>query len=173
MLEADRRISLKNLLHETVADLWSWTSDDQNTRSASLYLYNQLNNILVFFGGRANGGYLSLNNQSGSSRALLAVGTSGGYAYVYNSSGNIVGSLFAGSAGDGTLNLMSSSNTNTINLSGQSGVVRCVSVTQTSSRKVKENIEAMDPEEAFKILELVAVTFDYKDKALGTDKRGV
>jgi hypothetical protein len=30
----------------------------------------------------------------------------------------------------------------------------------------------MDPEEARKILELEAVTFDFKDKAQGTDKRG-
>lgn len=172
MFETDRRISLKNKSHETVADLWSWTSDDQNIRTASLYFYNQLKNVLATLGGRSAGGTLYLNNQSGSIRAALSVGTNGGYAYVYNSSGNLVGSLFAGSAGDGTLNLMSSSNTNTINLSGQSGKVTCVSVQQTSSRKVKDNIETMDPDEALKILELVAVTFDYKDKALGTDKRG-
>ena len=57
-----------------------------------------------------------------------------------------------------------------IQLIGNGGVVRCVTVQQTSSRKVKENIKPI--EDAKKILELDAVSFDYKNKALGTDKRG-
>ena len=171
MLEADRRISLKNLQHETVADLWSSTGN--TVRSAFLRIYNAVTGLrLATIAGNDSGGAMSLQNIAGKDQVYCGSGTSGGFLYIYNASGILVGSLFAGTAGDGTLNLMSSSNTNTINLSGQSGVVRCVSVTQTSSRKVKENIEAMDPEEALKILELVAVTFDYKDKALGTDKRG-
>ena len=173
MFEADRRISLKNINHQTVADLWSVSNGDTDAlKSAALWLYNGLGVLLATLRGSANGGALYLNSQSGSSRATLAVGTNGGYAYIYNSSGNLVGSLFAGSAGDGTLNLFDSNGTNTINLSGQSGKVTCVSVQQTSSRKVKVNIKEMDPEEAYKILELVAVTFDYKNKDLGTDKRG-
>ena len=57
-----------------------------------------------------------------------------------------------------------------IQLIGNGGVVRCVTVQQTSSRKVKENVKPI--EDAKKILELDAVSFDYKNKALGTDKRG-
>ena len=45
-------------------------------------------------------------------------------------------------------------------------------MTQTSSRKVKENIKPLTAEEAYKILELVAVTFDFIEKAQGEDKRG-
>lgn len=57
-----------------------------------------------------------------------------------------------------------------IQLIGNGGVVRCVTVQQTSSRKVKENVKPMTDYK--KILDLEAVSFDYKNKALGTDKRG-
>ena len=53
---------------------------------------------------------------------------------------------------------------------GSTGQLTCVSLVQTSSRKVKENIKPI--EDSAKILELDAVSFDYKDKAQGTDKRG-
>ena len=59
-----------------------------------------------------------------------------------------------------------------IQLIGNGGVVRCVTVQQTSSRKVKENIKPMEAEEARKILGLEAVSFDYKNKSSGTNKRG-
>lgn len=59
-----------------------------------------------------------------------------------------------------------------IQLIGNGGVVRCVTVQQTSSRKVKENIKPMEAEEARKILDLEAVSFDYKNKSSGTNKRG-
>ncbi len=59
-----------------------------------------------------------------------------------------------------------------IQLVGNGGVVRCITVQQTSSRKVKENIKPMESEEARKILGLEAVSFDYKNKSSGTNKRG-
>lgn len=55
---------------------------------------------------------------------------------------------------------------------GNSGNIQCVSLTQTSTRKVKENIEELSEDEASKILLLVPVTYDFKDKECGTDKRG-
>lgn len=58
----------------------------------------------------------------------------------------------------------------TISLEGDSGNITCVSLTQTSSRKTKENIKPIEDSE--KILELDAVSFDFKDKAKGADKRG-
>lgn len=63
-----------------------------------------------------------------------------------------------------------SSGDNNIYLRGDTGNIECVSVTQTSSRKMKENIKPI--EDAEKILKLQAVSFDYKDKERGTDKRG-
>ena len=55
---------------------------------------------------------------------------------------------------------------------GRTGIIECVHVNETSSRKVKENIEPMTDEDAEKILELQAVSFDYKNKDRGTDQRG-
>ena len=171
MFEADRRISLKNTIHETVADLWS-TVDTYEERSAFLRLYNKNGAQMVNLTGY-NGGHLYLYDLSGNQISFIGVNSyNGGSVILKNSSGSDTAQLFTGSAADGTLNLFSSSGTNTINESGQSGKITCVSLVQTSSRKVKDNIEPMDPEEAYKILELVAVTFDYKNKDLGTDKRG-
>lgn len=69
---------------------------------------------------------------------------------------------------------------NNIYLRGDSGDIECVSIHVTdlyyytlhnlSSRKVKENIKPIEDSE--KILDLQAVSFDYKDKKRGTDKRG-
>lgn len=67
--------------------------------------------------------------------------------------------------GDGSMSL-----TSNITLYGPTGVITCIRCDQTSSRKVKENIAPI--EDAEKILELQAVSFDFKDAKLGTDKRG-
>ena len=72
----------------------------------------------------------------------------------------------------GSLQLFNSEQSLPVELRGDTGNVRCVSLTQTSSRKVKENIKALALSEAQKVLELEPVTFDFKDKAQGTDHRG-
>lgn len=58
----------------------------------------------------------------------------------------------------------------TIRLEGDSGNITCVKVTETSSRKVKKNIEEMTDTE--KILELRAVRFDFIKEEQGKDQRG-
>jgi hypothetical protein len=78
----------------------------------------------------------------------------------------------ANSASGASMGLCDSAGTINILGSGDTGNVRCVTLTQTSSRKVKDNIKPLEPEEAAKILELEAVSFDYKNKELGTNKRG-
>lgn len=93
------------------------------------------------------------------------------YLYSDASSSQKLRAMLNGS-GYGFLQLFDNNGAMTIMCNGASGNITCVSLTQTSSRKVKDNIEILDPEEARKILELVAVTFDFKDKAQGTDKRG-
>ena len=55
---------------------------------------------------------------------------------------------------------------------GYSGNLRCVTLTQTSSRKVKKNIEPMTDEEGLKILKLTPVTYDFKIEGQGTNMRG-
>ncbi len=92
----------------------------------------------------------------------------GGYG-IRNSSGVVVGRLESQNGG-AYFSLADDVGTQNIYMSGTVGEIVCVSLVQTSSRKVKDNIKPLD--DADKILELEAVRFDYKNRALGTDKRG-
>lgn len=154
------------------------------------------NKNLAYLGFNTNNyAMLSLYNNNGNTRAQMYLNDNGGQVWTANANGNGVGTLgansylggavtlynynsgttvqlYTGSSNDGVLNLYNSSGTYTINCSGQTGKITCVSLTQTSSRKVKENIKPLEISEAKKALELEAVTFDYKDKDLGVDKRG-
>lgn len=195
-LAVDRRVELKNTLQESVADLWS-TVTNEAYRSAFLLFRNQSNNQVLKVGGDTtsgngyirvysasgklisiltggnDGGYLRINNPSEVN--LLTLGSSssgGGWIGIKDSSGDTRGELFVGNDGSGYLNLYDSSGTVTIKQVGQSGNITCVSLTQTSSRKVKDNIKPMNIDEARKILGLQAVSFDFRDKEQGTDKRG-
>lgn len=121
-----------------------------------------------------NGGYLYLYNSSGT-RTLSISGISGeitsyGSIIKKNGNGDTVANLFADSSGNSQYYFYDSSETGTIFLHGNSGNITCVSLTQTSSRKIKENIKPID--DAEKILELQAVKFDFKSKNLGTNQRG-
>ena len=121
-----------------------------------------------------NGGYLYLYNSSGT-RTLSISGISGeitsyGSIIKKNGNGDTVANLFADSSGNSQYYFYDSSETGTIFLHGGSGNITCVSLTQTSSRKIKENIKPID--DAEKILELQAVKFDFKSKNLGTNQRG-
>lgn len=138
----------------------------------SIFLYNPSGTMTATLQARAtgSGGHFQLYNNSGTSVFVVQANTAGGGAYAYNNSGTLVCSMASASGQDGTINVNNSSGTNTINLSGQSGNVRCVSVTQTSSRKVKKNIEPIEDSE--KILLLQAVRFDFKNEEQGTDQRG-
>lgn len=141
-----------------------------NSENRAIYLYAGSNGE-----GNLNinkGGILSVYNSSNVRTILAYTATYGGRLLIANNSAGSSIDLTTGSAGDGTINVYNSSGSYTINLSGESGVVRCVSVVQTSSRKVKENIKPITSEEANKILLLEAVTFDYKDKKQGVDRRG-
>ena len=138
----------------------------------SIFLYNPSGTMTATLQARAtgSGGHFQLYNNSSTGVFVIQANSAGGGAYSYNNSGTLVCSLASASGQDGTINVNNSSGTNTINLSGQSGNVRCVSVTQTSSRKVKDNIKPI--EDAARILELNAVQFDYKDKTQGVNRRG-
>ena len=96
-------------------------------------------------------------NNAGTSKVFFAATDTYGYGALKNANGD-----------------------NNIYLRGDSGDIECVSIHVTdlyyytlhnlSSRKVKENIKPIEDSE--KILDLQAVSFDYKDKKRGTDKRG-
>lgn len=98
-------------------------------------------------------------------------GGSFGTINVKDSNDNTRGLLWIDQYNHGDLYLYDEYGTANIREFG-SGEIICVSLTQTSSRKVKENIKPMTDEDADKILNLEAVSFDYKNKAQGTNKRG-
>lgn len=120
--------------------------------------------------------------QADGSKALeLGTASGGGIinAYAYHSS-NIVAKfgtaltiMPGGSTGyAGFVTLYDFSVTQTINLGGANGNIRCVSLTQTSSRKAKKNIKPMTDEEGMKVLSLTPVTYDFKEEIRGTNMRG-
>ena len=120
----------------------------------------------------ADGATLHFNNNSNKDVIGIFTGTNGGYLRFNNNSADERVRLFVGSADAGNLYLMDSTETVTINASGGTGWITCVGLTQTSSEKVKKNIENLTDAEASKVLELNAVKFDYKNEAQGTDRRG-
>jgi len=116
--------------------------------------------------GAVNTTNVYLKNSSNNTRGSMHVNGYGrGTLDLYNEYGTACASLY----GDGGLGL-SDGGSFTITGIGSTGVLTCISLTQTSSRKVKENIKPLEDSE--KILELNAVSFDFKEKAHGTDKRG-
>ena len=143
---------------------------ENSTNGGRLYLKNTSGTNQVSLYVDSNGGHLSLANGS-QTPILLQNSADGGNLYIRNSSGNVVAQFNVGSGNkDGILYLKNSSGTDMIWALGHTGLVSAVTVTQRSSRKVKDNIKPIEDSE--KILELQAVSFDFKNKDLGTDRRG-
>jgi hypothetical protein len=143
-----------------MVDLWAYNgygafslNKDNGTQIASLgmaglTLDSETGNRLVTIGRDSSGGSITTNEPGGTPTASLFA-RNGGNLYLYNVNGD-----------------------RNVLAYGSTGEIECVHVTQTSSRKVKENIEPITAEESAKVLELEAVRFDYKDKAKGTNQRG-
>lgn len=142
--------------------------------------YNDQRTFLV--DGTANGsGTVSIHDAGGQHEAFLrifgqnyalvdlSITSTGGSVSVVNDAGHVYGELYSATNG-GILELTNQNDYINIECLGRNGKITCVSLTQTSSRKVKENIKPM--EDYRKILELDAVSFDFIDKERGTDKRG-
>ena len=127
------------------------------------------NEALAEIWGDNVGGKLRLQTPSGNDMALLTSTTEGGNLTLYNDSNNPKILLWVDSYNHGDIFLYNESGDSKIKMYG-SGEIVCVSVTQTSSRKVKKNIKPI--EDAEKILELDAVSFDYKNENEGTNRRG-
>lgn len=144
----------------------------QDANGAGVFQLLKSNGNLIVESGLTSegGGGLGIRNSSNINIGEFRTNAYGGALTLKNSSGNSVCELNAASAGDGVIQLRNSSGTVTIWGFAQSGDLVCVTLYQTSSRKVKKNIRPI--EDAEKILELEAVAFDYKDENRGTDKRG-
>ena len=127
-------------------------------------------NQIVTLQAISNGGLIQVANSAGYEGGRLQSDSDGGLFRIRNASNGLAYQLACTSEGGGTAFFNDSGSTKTIQENGQTGEITCVHLTQTSSRKVKENIRPI--EDASKILELDAVAFDFKNKARGTDKRG-
>lgn len=139
-----------------------------NAAGSYLYLYEPDGTLLANMSTSNSGAGLVLNNTSGTKNIDIHSETNSGVISIENAAGKSV--VHAWGNPGGWLQVRDGSENTTIELNGNNGQIICVSVHQTSSRKVKDNIEPMD--DADKLLELEAVKFDYKNKTLGTDKRG-
>lgn len=144
----------------------------QDANGAGVFQLLRTNGNLIVESGLTdeNGGGIGIRNSSNVNIGEFRTNAYGGAVTLKNNSGNSVCELNAASAGDGVIQLRNSSGSVTIYGFAQSGDLVCVTLYQTSSRKVKKNIRPI--EDAEKILELEAVAFDYKDENQGTDKRG-
>ena len=121
---------------------------------------------------RLNGGSGQIRLKNASSKEVVTItsDSDGGVFKIRDENANVGYQVACTSEGGGTAVFVDSDNVITIQENGQTGYITCVRVNQTSSRKVKENIKPI--EDADKILELQAVSFDYKDRNKGTDMRG-
>ena len=118
-------------------------------------------------------GSLTMENASSKKTVVLETDNNNcGKLQLNNSAGKGKAYLTASDSLGGSFELDDTANGAPIVMFGSTGNIQCVSLTQTSSRKTKENIEPMTEDEAKKILELEAVSFDYINKAYGTNKRG-
>jgi phage minor structural protein len=163
------------------------TVEDNSPNTTSAFLSAKINNgvksvYLVLQQNSGNGSainifandspYISMYNNIHKQIAILGTTSNGGgYLYLRNSSETLLHQLDIQNGG-GYIGVRNSSGSGTISLWGHNGNVTCVSLTQTSTRKVKENINTLTDEEAKKVLEIEPVTFDFIDKELGTNKRG-
>lgn len=141
-----------------------------NDTGGELWLGDKNSNEFVRLYASANGGSLYLYDENGNPLFSL-YNSSGGVFRLYNDDGDNVISLWSPSGNkDGAIYVKDSGGTNNITMFGGDGSITCVSLTQTSSKKVKKNIKKM--KDAPDLLKLEAVSFDYKKESLGTDRRG-
>lgn len=125
---------------------------------------------LVTLQALASGGLIHLANNSGVTGFAAYSDADGGLLRIKNAADDVAIQFACTSEGGGTGYMNDDSGTKNIEIVGQTGEITCIHLTQTSSKKVKENIRPI--EDAKKILELQAVSFDFKDKSKGTDRRG-
>lgn len=135
----------------------------------SVTLYNETNGgggIQVWDKG-SNEAHVSIMDSNEDPAALMYMDNGNGFFESYHS-GAVMATMRCNANG-GVIDIYDQ-NYMQIQLVGNGGVVRCVQLIQTSSRKTKENIKPI--EDYRKILDLDAVSFDYKNKSMGTDRRG-
>jgi phage minor structural protein len=176
------QIRLFNLNQKSTFNVWANNSLNEG---CVVWINDKNGNNKVFVKGTPNGGIFQVYDSSGTasftvegdkgslfavlSRFTASQGNYGASVQVKNNSNQVHTNIFTGTSGQSEIYTGDGSSTN-IYLHGGSGNITCVSLTQTSSRKVKKNIEDIDDSE--KILLLQAVRFDFINEQRGKDKRG-
>lgn len=161
-------LDIRNNSGDRVALLWVGSNSD-----GVLSIYNSSgDNTLNLEGnsGRVTAREYLLKDSSGVTNGWIKTDQNGGQFVACNPSNKDVAWLYANNGGN--LWLSDDSQNETVKILGSTGSITCVSVTQTSSIKVKKNIKPLNITEAVKILQLIAVTFDFKDEDKGVNKRG-
>ena len=171
------RLNLQNDLRENIAELSSYKIVDPITptqiiNTAQFKIFDENGVDQVSLQGGILGGGLFLKNRAGRIVVNLHESGFGGTLRICSREAQDSLRLFCNSDNSGRINVYDSLESSIISLNGSNGVVTCVSVTQTSSRKAKDNIKPLELEEALKILDIEAVTFDFKNKAQGINHRG-
>ncbi len=147
-------------------DVGGYTCSDTNGLGIILNDKNGNKQASLDYTGLYTKGSVTLKKSDGNTYASASVNGYGrGQLDLYNEYNTSCATLY----GDGGLGLGSGGSFN-ITAIGNTGVITCISLVQTSSRKTKKNIEPM--EDAEKILELKPVKFDFKNETFGTDQRG-
>ena len=96
MFAVDRRLQLKNTLHEAVAELWSSVVSD-TYHTAYFYIKDQNGNTLLNLGGDISNGYGYLITKNANGNALVSINRStaqGGWLGIYDQNGGLRASLF-------------------------------------------------------------------------------
>lgn len=170
----DFKAKSKFSLLDTSDNLRAWFNILPNGDTTLYMASSNYANVAMLSGTSSNGGDLKLARANGNNAVLLGTDAlgNGGHLTMYNNAQKAVFGAGNALTNGGELYLNNSSGSQTIYETGNTGNITCVSLTQTSSRKVKKNIKDMTSEEARKLLELEPVSFDYKEEAQGTDRRG-
>lgn len=170
----DFKAKSKFSLLDTSNNLRAWFNILPNGDTTLYMASSNYANVAMLSGTSSNGGDLKLARANGNNAVLLGTDAlgNGGHLTMYNNAQKAVFGAGNALTNGGELYLNNSSGSQTIYETGNTGNITCVSLTQTSSRKVKKNIKDMTSEEARKLLELEPVSFDYKEEAQGTDRRG-
>lgn len=139
-------------------------------KSSFAFVDENGNNKGSFWYSAADGCNLEIKDQSGNTMVWLTSDNLGGSVYLTNHNKKSAVEATIDGNNAGIVYVCNSSGTDKIDLYGYNGHIWCVQVDQGSSRKIKKNIKPI--EDAMKILELQAVSFDYIEEEMGTDKRG-
>lgn len=186
--------AIRDTNFNNVAEMWS------NTNGGQIRLSGTNQKFAVGISTDTSGGAIGLYYPDGTAKTYLGANLEikhsngnvkaylGDAFYMYHTNGNSLARIYRNGYGRGVLDLYNEYGTScatiygdgglglgsggsfTITGIGSTGVLTCISLVQTSSRKTKDNIKPI--EDAEKILELKAVSFDFKNKEHGTNKRG-